>query len=153
MLYNYLIAIILILVCTYMLRSLHIIKKGKLTDKRYIFTSLLWDSTRFVQLNFSIFECYMIIMKYLVLFILFFSPCILFAGTGETLQVQSFYGAIGGLLILLLFYEKIKNSIKLISMRIFNWVTLKKNRFMKRFRDENLKNDFFLSRLYPFSID
>ena len=92
-------------------------------------------------------------MKYIALFILLYIPSFTFAGTGETLQVQSFYAGIGALLILILFYDKIKKGIKLTWMRFFRWISIKKNQIFAHFNSEKRKNEFVLLRFYSFLID
>ena len=56
-------------------------------------------------------------MKYSFIILFSLSPISIFAGTGETVQIQGFYAALVGLLLLILFFEKISSSLKLTWMR------------------------------------
>ena len=83
-------------------------------------------------------------MKYSFIILFSLSPISIFAGTGETVQIQGFYAALVGLLLLILFFEKISSSLKLTWMRFSKWIVKQKNELFGLKRDEKLKNELIL---------
>lgn len=88
--------------------------------------------------------------SFIILFSL--SPISIFAGTGETVQVKSFYAAIVGILLLVLFFEKISSSLKLTWMRFSKWIVKQKNELFGLKRAEKLKKDLILVKKHAFSL-
>lgn len=91
-------------------------------------------------------------MKYSFIILFSLSPISIFAGTGETVQIQGFYAALVGLLLLILFFEKISSSLKLTWMRFSKWIVKQKNELFGLKRDEKLKNELILVKKHAFSL-
>lgn len=91
-------------------------------------------------------------MKYSFIILFSLSPISIFAGTGETVQIQGFYAALVGLLLLILFFEKISSSLKLTWMRFSKWIVKQKNELFGLKRDEKLKNELILVKKHAFYL-